>query len=66
MLETSIQYTCDGCGETEVYFQTNVTKATVREALKLTYGWRFYGKLDYCKKCVENGNAARRETDMNH
>lgn len=65
MLETTIQYTCDGCGETEVHFEMNVPKHEVRAYLK-TMGWRSYGALDYCKKCVANGNAKRRETDMSH
>jgi len=65
VLETSIQYTCDGCGETEVHYEMNVPKKEVRVILK-ERGWRSYGTLDYCAKCVKNGNAKRRETDMNH
>lgn len=65
MLETSIQYTCDGCGTTEVFYEMNVTKKEVRAALK-EGGWRAYGSLDYCPACVKNGNARNRETDMNH
>lgn len=65
MLETAIQYTCDGCGDTEIFSRMNVTKGEVRESLK-QLGWRSYGTLDYCKKCVENGNAKDRVTDMNH
>lgn len=65
MLETWVQWTCDGCGETEYHSESNVTKGEVREYLK-TRKWRSYGTLDYCPKCVKNGNARRRETDMNH
>ena len=64
MLESSIQWTCDGCGETEVWHEMNVTKQEVRAQLR-EGGWRSYGVLDYCPKCVKNGNARRRETDMN-
>ena len=65
MLESSIQYTCDGCGGTEVYAHMNPTEQEVREHLK-GYGWKSYGTLDYCPQCVKNDNAKRRETDMNH
>lgn len=65
MLETWIQWTCDGCGETENHPAPNVTKAEVRESLK-NFGWRSIGVLDFCPKCVKNGNAKRRETDMNN
>lgn len=65
MLETNIQYTCDGCGETEVHHELNVSRQQVREELR-AHGWRSYGRLDYCPRCVKNGNARRRETDMNH
>lgn len=64
MLESWIQYTCDGCGETEYHGESNATRAEVREHLKAG-GWRSYGLLDYCPRCVKNGNASRRETDMN-
>lgn len=65
MIETSLQYTCDGCGETEVYHNMNAPKYECREFLA-SMGWKSFGSLDYCKKCVGNGNAKRRETDMNH
>lgn len=65
MLETSIQWTCDGCGKTDVWDELDVSKKEVRAELKKA-GWRSYGSLDYCKKCVDNGNAKRRETDMNN
>lgn len=65
MLETTIQWTCDGCGVTECWHEMNVPKKEVRATLK-EGGWRSYGSLDYCPKCVKNGNAKRRETDMNH
>lgn len=65
MLETSIQWTCDGCGETEVWHEMNVPKKEVRAELKKS-GWQSFGMLDYCPKCVKNGNARRRITDMNH
>lgn len=63
MLETSIQWTCDGCGETEVWHEMNVTKAAIRAEMKKD-GWRSFGQLDYCPKCVKNGTAKRRETCM--
>ena len=65
MLETWIQWTCDGCGATENNNESDVSKKSVRAGLKES-GWRSYGTLDYCPKCVRNGNARRSETDMNH
>lgn len=65
MLESWIQYTCDGFGETESFPNPDTTRSDVRESLK-TGGWRSHGVLDYCPRCVKNGNARRRETDMNH
>lgn len=65
MLETSIQFTCDGCGETEVYYEHDVTRKTVRMYLK-ERGWKSFGTLDYCPRCITNGNARKRVTDMNH
>lgn len=64
MIETSLQITCDGCGETEMHHEMDVTRQSVRAYLKLHYGWRSYGKLDYCRACVNNGEAKRRETNM--
>lgn len=64
MIETWKQYTCDGCGETENHPSPGVTNKEVREYMR-GYGWRSYGLLDYCAECVRNGNARRRETDMN-
>ncbi|CAM3650145.1 hypothetical protein [Bordetella flabilis] len=65
MIETWKQYTCDGCGETEHYPTPNATNADVRQYMR-RYGWQNHGRLDYCSKCVKNGNAARRVDDMNH
>lgn len=65
MLETTIQWTCDGCGMTEVWPEMNIPKYIVRAELKKG-GWQSFGVLDYCPGCVENGNAKHRETDMNH
>ena len=65
MIESWLQYTCDGCGETEYFPQSNVTRAKVREDLKKS-GWQhFTGDLDYCSKCVKRGIAAERYTGMN-
>jgi hypothetical protein len=63
MLETSIQWTCDGCGDTEIWPYMNVGKGEVRAAMKLD-GWRNIGQLDYCPKCVASGAATRRDTSM--
>lgn len=65
VIETTLQYTCDGCGETEIYPNMDATKRECREYLRAG-GWRSYGVLDYCKRCVKNGNSRRRVTDMNH
>ena len=64
MIEKWLQFTCDGCGATDYHPFPNETQAVVRSSLKKG-GWRSYGKLDYCAKCVKNGNAAKRVTDMN-
>lgn len=63
MLETGIQWTCDGCGNTEVWPEINVTKSEVRKKMKQD-GWQSYGQLDYCPACVKAGAARRRDTGM--
>jgi len=63
MLETWTQWTCDGCGETENFPFPNATKREVRDSLR-DGGWKSYGQLDYCPKCVQSGAAKRRETGM--
>ncbi|NHR04407.1 hypothetical protein HA052_04280 [Chromobacterium haemolyticum] len=65
MIETWAQYTCDGCGVTEYTGAANETRKQVRAELR-KYGWRAYGRLDYCRECVKKGNARKRITDMNH
>lgn len=64
MLESWIQWTCDGCGITEVWDTVNVPKYFVRKKLKES-GWQNFGSLDYCPKCVQKGHARNRETEMN-
>ncbi|HDR9034261.1 TPA: DUF4148 domain-containing protein [Burkholderia vietnamiensis] len=54
MLETWIQWSCDGCEATEMWHDPNVTRAQVRAELRKG-GWRSYGVLDYCPKCIERG-----------
>ncbi|CAJ6631851.1 Uncharacterised protein [Burkholderia pseudomallei] len=54
MLETWIQWSCDGCETTEMWCESNVTRPQVRAELRKG-GWRSYGALDYCPKCVERG-----------
>lgn len=63
MLETWIQWTCNGCGETEYFMLPDSTRKEVRTHLK-GKGWRSYGTLDYCPECVRSGAAKRRETSM--
>lgn len=63
MLETWIQWTCDGCGDTESFPSPNETKGHVRAELRKG-GWRSYGQLDYCPRCVTSGAARRRDTNM--
>jgi len=60
MIEKWIQYTCDGCGETESDGDPNVSAKDVRARIKKDYGWRKYGRLDYCPDCVHKGLAAER------
>lgn len=65
MIESWLQWTCDGCGETEYHPHSNTTRTQARSELKAS-GWRAYaGDLDYCPRCVKRGIAARRETEMN-
>lgn len=65
MIETWYQWTCNGCGITEWHPDPNMRKTEVRSELR-AFGWRSYpGDLDYCPKCVANGNARKRVTDMN-
>lgn len=63
MIEMWQQYTCDGCGVTEYHHTPNMTKRQVRSDLKKA-GWQSFGVLDYCRKCVDNGTADRRESAM--
>lgn len=64
MLETWIQWTCDGCGATESASSPNATRKEIREWLRAC-GWGNVGKLDYCKTCVAKGYMRDRRTDMN-
>ena len=63
MLETWVQWTCDGCGETEYHGDPDATKTDVRAFLKAC-GWKSYGRLDYCRKCAASGAAKRRSQAM--
>ena len=63
MLETWVQWTCDGCGETESTPEPNTKKSDVRINLR-SAGWRCFGPLDYCRDCVTSGAATRRDTGM--
>lgn len=65
MIEKWLQYTCDGCGETEQSGTPNITAKEIRAELYSGYGWRNYGKLDYCPYCVEKGNAKNRVEEFN-
>jgi len=65
MIETWHQWTCNGCGATENTDTPCMTIAQVRAQLKAD-GWQHVkGDLDYCPRCVANGNARKRVTDMN-
>lgn len=59
MIEKWLQYTCDGCGNTEASGDSNATAKEVRQEIR-KFGWRNYGRLDYCKDCVESGLAKER------
>ena len=52
MLEVWIQWTCDGCGDTENTGTPNMTRGEVRDYLRKTYGWRHKAGYDYCRDCV--------------
>ncbi len=60
MIEKWLQYTCDGCGETETADAPNETAAECRRRIR-EYGWANRGRLDYCPECVKDGAAARRD-----
>lgn len=66
MLETWIQWTCDGCEITDTYPAPHATKAEVRAQMKLD-GWQHVssgasvtGGLDYCSDCIVAGRARKR------
>lgn len=61
MIESWLQWTCDGCGDTAF---TNIPNQTRKELLKMMKddGWKRRGRLDYCPTCVKEGRAKRRET----
>lgn len=61
MIETWQQYTCEACGDTEYYPEPNATRKDVRADLRKG-GWRSFGTLDYCPKCVKQGYAKQRIT----
>lgn len=54
MIEVSLQWTCDGCGITEMWHELDASKKTVRAALRAG-GWRSRGAQDYCPSCVAHG-----------
>ena len=64
MIETWLQVSCDGCDDDDTTFYTempNSTRAEFREYLK-ERGWRCYGSLDYCPKCVKRGKHVARKS----
>lgn len=65
MIEKWLQYTCDGCGETDQSGEPNESARDVRTRLK-GYGWQNFGRLDYCPDCVQRGLAAERAEGFEH
>lgn len=61
MIEKWVQITCDGCGETSCGEGSNETANEKRQEMK-QYGWVSFGRLDYCRQCVQVGHAKRRAT----
>jgi hypothetical protein len=59
MIEMWPQYTCNGCGETDT-LGCEQSRKEIREWLA-TFGWKHYGRFDYCKECVANGKAKARD-----
>lgn len=56
MIESYLQITCDGCGVVEPDSVPYTTYKVFRQEMR-KYGWRNYGKLDYCSICVANSKA---------
>lgn len=54
MIESWLQYTCDGCGATEFDPSPNVTRKECRGEMN-RYGWVSVGRRDYCRACVKDG-----------
>lgn len=55
MIEVWLQYTCDGCDQTEYTTMPNESKAELNKGLKED-GWRVHGRLHYCNTCVKRKN----------
>lgn len=47
MVESYLQITCDGCGDTQSSDIPNMTREKFRKELR-RFGWRNYGRFDYC------------------
>lgn len=58
MIETWLQWTCDGCGETGGSMYPNMTKKDLIAYLR-SYGWVSKKGKNYCPACVESGQAKK-------
>lgn len=61
MIESWLQVSCDGCGDsprgeqrTHFHPMPNTTRGEFRADLKAS-GWRSVGAKDYCPDCVDEG-----------
>lgn len=61
MVESYLEISCDGCGDLDSSDASNITQKEFRKSLR-RYGWRSYGTLDYCRKCVDSGVAAEKQS----
>jgi hypothetical protein len=57
MIESWLQVSCDGCDDDDADGFTSIPNTTRKEykAELRERGWRSYGSLDYCPKCVKLG-----------
>lgn len=64
MIETWLQVSCDGCDDddaTSFAPLPNTTRAEFRKELH-SIGWKSFGTLDYCPRCVASKKHLKRRS----